>query len=656
MDSTLRILLVDDNPNDWSLVRRHLSRAFPNLMMEVVTEAESFRQALEAGDVDLVMTDAQLPWSDGLAVVRAVKARKPDCPVIMLTASDSNQVLADSLKAGLDDYVVRSTNHLADLPIVVRGTLRRAELCRQLRALKTRYQQLVDRLPLGLGRSTLEGEWVEFNPAAARLLGLSSTEPMAAQPLHEYHADPADYERWRQQVLEHGQATNARLGLRRADGSTVWVRLQATLAHDEHGQPRFIDLLLEDLTERQQAEATLSRWQEQARQLEAQLLQAQKLESLGTLVSGIAHDFNNMLTGILGFAQLLLQDVEPGGKIYEGLQRIELFSERAAQMVKQLLTFSRQEVGQKRALLLHPFLKEIGRLLERVIPENIEIELELAPEELTVEADPTQLQQVLMNLAVNARDAMPEGGWLSLGTARVELDETFCQVHPGLWPGSYARIRVSDTGVGIPPELHTRIFDPFFTTKETGKGTGLGLAVAYGIVKNHGGTIEVQSRAGAGTTFSIYWPLAAKAREEETPMVVQVPGGTETILLVEDEPTVMELGRAALEHFGYRVLTASDGLEGVLMYQRHQDEIALVILDVVMPKLGARETLQEMQRLNPNVRVLLATGYGSSGANLERLPQANVWGLVRKPFQIHELAQAVRTALDRQPVNELTST
>jgi PAS domain S-box-containing protein len=655
MSDILRMLLVDDNPNDWSLVRRELSQGFPDLVMEVITEVESFTQALEAGDFDLVMTDSQLSWSDGLAILREVKARWPGCPVIMLTASDSDEILVESLKAGLDDYVVKSANHLVGLPIMINGALRRAELSHHLRALKTRYQQLVDRLPLGLCRSTVEGEWVEINPAALRLLGLTSLEQATAQRLPEYYADPADYERWQQQVLEQGQVTNARVRLRRTDGSIIWVDLHATLVRDERDQPRFMDIILEDLTERQQAEVTLSRWQEQTRQLEAQLLQAQKLESLGTLVGGIAHDFNNMLTGILGFTQLLLHDVEPGGKVYEGLQRIELFSEHAANMVKQLLAFSRQEVGQKRALSLHSFLKEIRKLLERMIPENIEIELELASENFTVEADPTQLQQVLMNLAVNARDAMPEGGWFSIGTARVELDEAFCQAHLDIHPGSYVRVSVSDTGVGIPPEIHSRIFDPFFTTKETGKGTGLGLSVVYGIVKNHGGTIEVKSRAGGGTTFHIYWPLVEKAVEVVAPAPAQVRGGRETVLLVEDEPTVLELGRTALEHFGYRVLTASDGLEGVAVYQRHREEIALVILDVVMPKLGGRETLRELKRIMPDVRVLLATGYGSSGASVGGLLQEGVCGLVRKPFQIRELAQAVRTALDQYPVNELRS-
>ena len=319
-------------------------------------------------------------------------------------------------------------------------------------------------------------------------------------------------------------------------------------------------------------------------------------------------------------------------------------------MVRQLMTFSRHSQSQKNSLPLHPFLEEITKLLERMIPENIEVELSLAAEDLVVEADPTQLQQVVMNLAVNARDAMPEGGRLVIETARVELDDAFCQAHPDLHPGWYALLSVSDTGVGIPLEIRPHIFDPFFTTKGVGKGTGLGLPVVYGIVKNHAGAIEVESQVGRGTTMKIYLPLSEQPVVEVATPAADLLTGTETILLVEDEPLVLEFGRTALEYFGYRVLTAQDGVEALEVFQAHQDEIALVILDVVMPRMGGRETARELKRRKPTVAVLLATGYDSPEEADEELGELEAYEFLRKPYRIRELAQAVRAVLEHRSI------
>jgi PAS domain S-box-containing protein len=383
------------------------------------------------------------------------------------------------------------------------------------------------------------------------------------------------------------------------------------------------------------------------KELEAQLLQAQKLESLGTLVGGIAHDFNNMLTSIMGFTELVLLDVASETQIHEDLRRIEMLSRRAADMVRQLLTFSRRSQSQKTSLPLGPFLEEITGLLGRTIPETITVDLRLAAENLVVEADPTQLQQVVMNLAVNARDAMPGGGRLVIATARVELDDAFCQVHPDLYPGWYARLSVSDTGGGIPLAIRPRIFDPFFTTKGVGQGTGLGLPVVYGIVKNHAGAIEVESQAGSGTTMTIYLPLSAQPVVEPVPPVDDLLTGTETILLVEDEPLVLAFGRTALERFGYRVLTAPDGVAALEVFQAHQDEIALVILDVVMPRMGGRAAARELKRRKPTVAVLLATGYAHPEAVGEDVDEPETFAVLRKPYRIHQLAQAVRAVLEQ---------
>jgi PAS domain S-box-containing protein len=514
------------------------------------------------------------------------------------------------------------------------GLIESAWLYEQVRQAEARYRDLYDNAPDGYYAVDAAGVIREMN--AAQLSWLNYYREQVVDKMHYTALLTAEGQRKFPHLLERcrreGHLDNVELELVCKDDRLLPVRLNISVVTDAEGAYSGWRATARDITKE--------------RTLEAQLLQAQKLESLGTLVGGIAHDFNNMLTGILGFTQLLLRQGEISDDVYETLERIELLSERAADMIKQLLAFSRQDVSQKTSLSLHPFLKETGKLLERIIPENIEIELSLAPGELIVEADPTQLQQVVMNLVVNARDAMPPGGRLGIETAAVELDETFCQAHPDLQPGRYVQLSISDTGVGIAPEIRSRIFDPFFTTKEVGKGTGLGLPVVYGIVKNHGGAIEVESWVGEGTTVLVYLPVAQVGIIQTAPPSVQVWRGTETVLLVEDEPTVLELGRSALEYFGYRVLTARDGVEALEVYREHQDEIALVVLDVVMPRMGGHETLTELKRIDPRIKVLLLTGYDSAWETAEELLKQGIYGLVRKPYRIDELAQAMRTALE----------
>ncbi len=513
------------------------------------------------------------------------------------------------------------------------GLIDSARLYERARQAERRYRDLYENAPDGYYAVDAHGVITEMNATMLKWLGYRHEELLGRRRFEELLApESRDRYHWLvERCQEQGALENVELELISREGRRFPVRINAKAIWEE-GNYAGCRATVRDIA--------------RERELEAQLLQAQKLESLGTLVGGIAHDFNNMLTGILGFTQLLMRQVEPRGPIYEGLGRIEVLGERAADMIRQLLAFSRQDVGEKRRLMLRPFLKEVGKLLERVIPENIELVLELSPEELWVNADPTQLQQVIMNLVVNARDAMPEGGQLRITMAPVCLDEAFCRAHPDLQPGRYIRLSVGDTGVGIPEDIRSRIFDPFFTTKEVGKGTGLGLPVVYGIVKNHGGAIEVQSEVGRGTTVHIWLPLAEKGTAGEETARTEAPGGTETILLVEDEPSVLELGKMALEHFGYRVLTAENGLEALATYEAHRDEIALVILDMVMPRLGGPETFRELKRINPGVRVLLATGYDTTQTTAQSLLDEGASGLMRKPYQIHELAQAVRAALE----------
>ncbi len=627
--SRLRMMLIEDDAAIAGMISKAVAES-PLVRGEVVhvREIEEAVNRLAEEVVDLILLDVSPAGDSDIDLIARLHAVAPGVPIVVLSEEEHQLGRVRAIREGVQEYLLKSDLDGHSLARVIRHAIERQEA-------EARYRDLYDRAPDGYFTVNAEGVVTEMNATLLEWLGCRREGILGEMRFAELVA-PEHRRRLsarEEQCRERGEAGSVELELVCSDGHRIPVRLNMVGVRDRQGAYQGYWATARDIS----AE----------KKLEAQLLQAQKLESLGTLVGGIAHDFNNMLTAILGYTQLLLREASQGDRFYEHLQQIEVLSQRAADVVQQLLTFSREGTSRQRRLLLHPLLKEIGKLLQRMIPENIEVEMHLAAEDLAVEADPTQLQQVVMNLVVNARDAMPEGGRLRIETARVNLDESFCRAHPDLRPGDYVRLRVSDTGVGIPPDIQRRIFDPFFTTKEAGKGTGLGLPVVYGIVKNHGGAVEVDSEVGRGTTIALYFPLVEKPAQVERAPSVDVKGGSETILLVEDEPTVLELARAALEHYGYQVLTAQNGLEAIATYRDHQSEIALVILDVVMPKLGGRETFRELRRIDPGVKAILASGYDTSQSLVRELLQSGVCGLVRKPYQIRELAQAVRRALDQ---------
>jgi signal transduction histidine kinase/CheY-like chemotaxis protein len=404
--------------------------------------------------------------------------------------------------------------------------------------------------------------------------------------------------------------------------------------------------ILQIVGQRIGAEIERRRREEAQRKLQEQLFQAQKMESVGTLAGGVAHDFNNLLTGIMGFTEIAAQELGSTDPRFEHLQQVLSLSARARELVRQLLLFSRPAAEGRQICRLHVFLGEIATLLRRTIPENIEIEPAWVGEEINVEVNPSQLQQVLLNLAVNGRDAMADGGRLRIEATTVSVSRATVPAQATVPTGRFVRVSVSDTGEGIPAPILPHIFEPFFTTKEVGKGTGLGLSVAYGIVKAHGGWIEVESQVGQGTSFHIYLPVAERARAEAAADDEEdIVGGDETILIVEDEPTVRTLGRKVMEKLGYHVLIAQDGREAIEVYAAHQDEIDLVLLDVIMPQMSGQRAFEELRALNSQVKILLVTGY-SPGDLTEDLVLRGAQGIVQKPYNMKTLATVVRQCLD----------
>jgi PAS domain S-box-containing protein len=379
--------------------------------------------------------------------------------------------------------------------------------------------------------------------------------------------------------------------------------------------------------------------------VQEQLRQAQKMESIGTLAGGIAHDFNNLLTVMLGNIALLLRQLSGQSAIREKILRIETAAQRAAELTQQLLAFSRQTPGRKTIVNLNQVVQDTVKLLDRVMGKQIEIRTRLNPSLGHLEADPTQLSQVLMNLCVNARDAMPDGGELVIETDMIQYDENYARLYPSMQPVPHAALSVTDTGVGMDEATKERIFDPFFTTKGPGKGTGLGLSIVYGLVKNHGGVIHVSSEVGRGTSFKLYLPLAAGVAQAGKEAPAPVVGGRETILLVDDEDFVLDVGRAILEEAGYTVLTASSAQNALDLYRNNQ-RIALVVFDMVMPKMNGRDLYRALKMTNPDVRTLLATGY-TFNETARDLVKLGINGFVQKPYTVETLLREVRTVLDR---------
>ncbi|HEY9639518.1 MAG TPA: PAS domain S-box protein [Coleofasciculaceae cyanobacterium] len=423
------------------------------------------------------------------------------------------------------------------------------------------------------------------------------------------------------------------------DGKPIMVESRWTMVRDEAGKPKSILTVSTDITEK--------------KQLEAQFFRAQRLESLGTLASGIAHDFNNILTPILAGTQLLplkLPDLDE--RQQQLLKMMESSAKRGADLVKQILEFARGADGKRVSLQVRHLLSEVLQVAQQTFPKNIEIHRNIPTTELwTVSADATQLHQVFLNLCVNARDAMPLGGVLTVAAADQFVDAAYCRLNLDAQPGAYVVITVADTGTGIPAEFLDRIFDPFFTTKEAGKGTGLGLSTVLGIVKNHGGFVKAYSEVGRGTQFKVYLPAIAAEVPPPPDDLTLLAGHQELVLIVDDEPLIQQVAQNALETHNYRTLLARDGVEGLTLYVQHQHEISVVLMDSMMPAMDGLTALRALQKLNPQVKVIATSGLISNNLFIEG-SEIGVKAFLSKPYMVKELLDTVQAVLRDEPLGK----
>ncbi|MBM4396749.1 MAG: response regulator [Deltaproteobacteria bacterium] len=499
---------------------------------------------------------------------------------------------------------------------------------------ESRFRNLFENAQIGIYRTTPGGRILMANPALTKMLRYDSFEALAARNLETEGCGPSyAREEFKRLAEQPGGVCGLEAEWTCCDGSPIFVRESAIAVRDEDGDVSYYEGTVEDVSRR--------------RELEQQLLHAQKMDALGRLAGGVAHDFNNLLTAILGYTTLLLDRIPEGDAMRPAAEEILAAGKRAAALTSQMLIFSRRQVVQARPLDMNMVVLGMEALLRRVIGENIEMAVVLDPKLGLVKADLSQLEQVVLNLAVNARDAMPGGGRLTIETRNEDLDEEAARALPDVEPGTYVLLSVTDTGHGMTTEIRSHLFEPFFTTKEPGKGTGLGLAAVYGIVRKGNGAITVETEPGKGASFRILLPrIQATPTQRMRAAREDPPGmGTETVLLVEDEHSVRSLARTVLEKHGYRVIAAAQGEEALDHVRRYQGTIHLLVTDVVMPGMGGHQLAEHMRELRPDARVLYISGYNDSTAAIEGVLQAGA-AFLQKPFTPGRLARAVRSVLD----------
>ena len=503
-----------------------------------------------------------------------------------------------------------------------------------LREAEQKYRHIFEEAMVGIFQSTPQGRFISANNAMARMFGYDSPEELIGSIediQRQVYVDASRRQEFKRQLEERGALHGFELEVYRKDRSKMWLSMNVRVVRNGKTTVGF-EGSFEDISQR--------------KLLEEQFRQSQKMEAVGRLAGGVAHDFNNAIGVITGYSELLQLKLKPGDPLHKYADEIGKAGQRAASLTRQLLAFSRKQVIQPVLLDLNAVVGEMDKMLRRLIGEDIEVSFSRDSKLAAIKADPGQIEQILMNLAVNARDAMPKGGKLFIQTANVELDETYSRQHAYVEEGSYVMLSFSDTGCGIDKQIQAKIFDPFFTTKEPGKGTGLGLSTVYGIVKQNGGYVWVYSEPGKGATFRLYFPRAEGAgiRHDGAARESLPPHGTETVLLVEDEHPLRELARTCLETGGYKVLAVPNGNAAIEMVNQYPEHIDLLFTDVIMPGMSGRDLAEAITRLRPRITVLFMSGYTN-----DLIAQYGVLSpdtlLLEKPFTMYSLLSKVNQAL-----------
>ncbi|MCE5195494.1 MAG: response regulator [Nitrospiraceae bacterium] len=682
----MKVLIVEDNADDRKILKYNLEKHKCEVI-EAVDGEDGLKKARTAKP-DVIISDALMPKMDGFHFLREIKKIKTlssipfvfysavytgfkeaelaisiGAEAFMIKPKDSeefwdelNGILQDikkrkgkQRKSLTAELITEEEEFLRKYSLVVASKLE--EEVKNLNEEITNRKRMEEQLILFqdlLNQSSdsifvIEAETGRFltvNDNACKSLGYTQEE-LLGKKVMDIDISVTDDEKWKtmlEKIKKNGNKIVFEGGNKRKDNSIFPVEISAKYV--PYNKKDYVVAVLRDITKRKYDE-------DEKKKLEEQLRHSQKMEAVGQLAGGIAHDFNNILTAILGYASLIQIKMEKGNPLRNFVDSILLSTQRATNLTHGLLSFSRKQITDLQPVNLNDIIGRIGKLLASILGEDIELKIALYKTDLIINADFSQIEQILMNLATNARDEMPNGGKLIIKTEFVKMDELLVKTFGYGEPGEYALLSVADTGGGIDPEIKDKIFEPFFTTKEVGKGTGLGLSIVYGIVRKHGGYINAYSEHGEGTIFRIYLPLVKSKAEAIKHEEVNAPQrGTETLLLAEDDADVRDLSRFVLEEFGYQIIEAVEGQDAVDKFEKHKDEIQLVIADVIMPKKSGKEVYEEIMKIKPDTKVLFVSGYSADLIEQKGILKEGI-NFISKPLSPTELLKKVRDMLDK---------
>jgi PAS domain S-box-containing protein len=633
--TSISILLLEDNPVDAELVLRKLESAKLSFAVINVANADDFKREVCANNFDLILGDFRLPNWSGLDAVRWLRSTGSTIPFILVTGSLGDELAVECIKEGVNDYILKG--RLERLPVAVLRAIEerrmrtgRDDAEQNLGKAVQHYVSIVEGAPYGIFRTDADGRLLMANPTLVQMLGYDSEAELLRLNMEtDIYLDPQDREGILKK-LDTGEAlARPEVKWKHKKGHSITVRLEGKLREKETGGTPIYEGFVQDTTEQ--------------RSLEQQFQQAQKMEAIGRLAGGVAHDFNNLLMIIRGCAELLDHHKADPQKIAGYIRQINDATSIAASVVQQLMAFSRKQAPEKSQLDFNMILRDLRNMLPRLLGEDIEVAFAAGQTLERVSADRAQIEQIILNLAINARDAMSAGGKLTIATSNVSLSTP--QLESGgveLPAGNYVLLTVSDNGSGMEPDVQSHIFEPFFTTKERGKGTGLGLATVFGIVKDYQGFIAVDSRPGQGTTFKIYFPAFSGAKQAALAQPLPAPRGSETILLVEDEAALREITCEYLQSRGYTVLAAASGMLALEICRTHESPIDILMTDIIMPGIQGPELVQLALAMRPQMQVIYVSGYTDRGQEIMALDSKVI--LLHKPYSFADLGNTIQSS------------
>jgi PAS domain S-box-containing protein len=642
-DTRVRVLLVDDDEDDFIITRDLISQIREDgYQLDWLDNYEAALAAVQRREHALCLLDYRLGGRTGLELLRETQSLPGRPPIILLTGQGDHAIDIEAMKAGAADYLVKGQLTADMLERAIRYAIEGKRAEETLRRERDLISRIMETSPVGIVVTDQMGKITFANRHAGEVLGLAndavgeSFRNVLGWQLADLEGNPASGPTPLKRVLTVGEPLqDVHHAIQRSNGRRTVLSTNATPLFNAERRIDGMIVAVEDVTDRLA--------------LEARLRQSEKMESVGQLAAGVAHDINNILTIIQGHTGLLLNAALPDAASVKSLKQISAASERAAGFIRHLLMFSRKQVYQTKILDLNAVLHNLEGILPRMLGEHIALQMHCSPHLPPVAADSAMVEQIVINLAVNARDAMPRGGTLLIETAAAEISAALARQNPYAHAGRFVCLSVRDTGCGMDRQVMQRIFEPFFTTKEIGKGTGLGLATVYGIVKQHQGWIEVDSEPGVGSIFKVHLPAAGRAVGVEAgipePPAEPVHGGRETILVVEDEINVLEILRSVLQRYQYRVLIAASGVEALRVWDEHHGQIDLLLTDMIMPGgMTGSDLAIELKKRKPALKVIYTSGY--TAGLIERDFKQGDAAFLPKPYQPHIVAQLVRNTLD----------